>query len=580
MITRLRVKNFKMLDYIDIPLDSNVVFIGPNNSGKTTALQALSLWDVGLRTWLSRRGQESGAKIRTGITINRKDLVSLPIPNANLLWRDMHVTSQDKDPSGQRKTNPIFIEILVNGQNDTDEWEVGLEFYYANPESFYCRPLRRTEDEGNKASLNIPEEIPRFAFLPPMSGLASREPKHEPGWINVLIGEGQTAQVLRNLCYQLFSRDDQQATWNKLARNISELFQATLLDPRHDSARGELSLSYRHRNTKQDFDISASGRGLQQTLLLLAYLYANPKTTILLDEPDAHLEILRQRQTYRLITEIARNQGAQIIAASHSEIVLDEASEKDIVIAFVGRPHRIEGKVSQLRKSLTNIELKDYYAAEEQGWVLYLEGSTDLDILQAFAKKLDHPVQECLSKLFVYYVGSNHAPKVKDHFFGLSEAKSDLVGLALFNRVEGQKSSTELDKLFFLYWKRREIENYIYTEEILLRYAYGKPKHDLLEPLIAEKRKEQMSECIAEVSNAFKIINKPSPWSEDIKASDEFLDIIFPKFQEKAGIHTLRKKNYSELVEFFDPEDIPEEVISKLDAIEAVARRATKATYG
>ena len=52
-------------------------------------------------------------------------------------------------------------------------------------------------------------------------------------------------------------------------------------------------------------DISCCGRGLQQTLLLLAHLYANPGTVLLLDEPDAHLEILRQKQVYVLLRDIA-----------------------------------------------------------------------------------------------------------------------------------------------------------------------------------------------------------------------------------------------------------------------------------
>ena len=43
MLTRLKVKNFKRFAEIDVELGKSVVFIGPNNSGKTTALQALAL---------------------------------------------------------------------------------------------------------------------------------------------------------------------------------------------------------------------------------------------------------------------------------------------------------------------------------------------------------------------------------------------------------------------------------------------------------------------------------------------------------------------------------------------------------
>ena len=55
MLTSLRVKNFKRLDDVEIELGKTVVFVGTNNSGKTTALQALALWEAGLRKWVKKR---------------------------------------------------------------------------------------------------------------------------------------------------------------------------------------------------------------------------------------------------------------------------------------------------------------------------------------------------------------------------------------------------------------------------------------------------------------------------------------------------------------------------------------------
>jgi len=66
-----------------------------------------------------------------------------------------------------------------------------------------------------------------------------------------------------------------------------------------------------------------------------------------------------------LLTEVAHAQGGQIIAASHSEVVLNEAADRDIVIAFVGEPHRIDDRGSQLLKSLKEIGYDQYYQAEE-----------------------------------------------------------------------------------------------------------------------------------------------------------------------------------------------------------------------
>ena len=185
-----------------------------------------------------------------------------------------------------------------------------------------------------------------------------------------------------------------------------------------------------------------AGRGLQQTLLILAYLYASPGNVLLLDEPDAHLEILRQRQIYGLLSETAERSGGQVVAASHSEVLLNEAADKDLVIAFVGRPHVLGGRTSQLRKSLAEIGWDQYYQAEQKGWVLYLEGSTDLAILRAFARRLDHKaaVRRHLQQPFVHYCG-NRPGRAQSHFHGLAEAVPDLKGLALFDRLDSQAAT-------------------------------------------------------------------------------------------------------------------------------------------
>ncbi len=55
MLTKLIARNFKRFGAVEIELGNPVVLIGPNNSGKTTALQALALWDIGRRRWNEKR---------------------------------------------------------------------------------------------------------------------------------------------------------------------------------------------------------------------------------------------------------------------------------------------------------------------------------------------------------------------------------------------------------------------------------------------------------------------------------------------------------------------------------------------
>jgi ABC-type transport system involved in cytochrome c biogenesis ATPase subunit len=575
MLTRFRIKNFKKLDDIDIELGKSVVFIGPNNSGKTAALQALALWDIGVKRWNEKREGKTSPEKRPGVTINRRDLNSIPTPKANLLWHDLR-TRDVRRVDGEQKTKNVFVDITVDGVTNDKKWTCGLEFYYSNDESFYCRPLRVSNGKS-PGRMPIPPEVKgvNMAFLPPMSGLAAVEPKWEPGRVNVLMGEGQTAQVLRNLCYQIFEKspDDK---WKELITEIKKLFGVTLLPPKYIEARGEFTMSYKETSGIK-LDLSSAGTGLLQTLLLLAYLYANPGAVFLLDEPDAHLEMLRQRQTYQLITEIAEKQGSQIVAASHSEVVLREAAGKDMVVAFVGKPHRIDDRGSQVLKALKEIGFDQYYQAEQMGWVLYLEGSTDLAILQTFAKTLGHEASECLERPFVKYVGDQPSA-VKSHFWGLQEAKSDLVGIVIFDRLEREIPDDLCARgLRGFQWKRRELENYLCMQEILLAYATHDLPNDLFRQAETTRREGAMRETIEELSKALVTLGKPSPWSFDIKATDDFLDPLFEKYFEKLELpNLLRKTNYHVLARLVSKDKIDPEIIEKLDAIVEVAEQAVR----
>ena len=570
MLTKLICRNFKHFGEVEVELGNPVVFIGPNNSGKTTALQALTLWDIGLKRWNEHRRARSQARKRAGVTINRRDPIFVPVPDAKLLWRNLQVRDVQR-VGGRQQTQNVRMAIIVEGVTTGKKWECGLEFDYANQESFYCRPLRLSEREGRRLKrMPVPEEAANLdvAFLPPMSGLASNETRLDPGAINVRVGEGRTAEVLRNLCYQVLQEGEDNKKWETICQQIEDLFGIELDEPDYILERGEIEMSYRDRSGIS-LDLSSSGRGLQQTLLLLAYIVSHPGSVLLLDEPDAHLEILRQRQIYQMLTELAKKHGSQIIAASHSEVILNEAAGRDMVIAFLGAPHRIDDRGSQLLKSLRSIGFEQYSQAEQAGWVLYLEGSTDLAILQAFAEKLGHPAQDILKRPFVHYV-ENQPQEARKHFYGLREAKTDLVGFCLFDRIE---SELQTNPEFREYqWKRREIENYIVCQkEILIDWAQAE----------AERRGEAsqlvstMEEAIDEIEKALATLGKGSPWSPDTKVSDDFLDPLFESFFKKLGLENLmRKTNYHTLVQYVPSDQIDSEVSEVLDGILEIANLA------
>jgi hypothetical protein len=564
VITKLSVRNFKLFDEVELELGDRVVFIGPNNAGKTSALQALALWDIGVKRWVEKRGAGNVPKERPGVTINRRDLIAVPVPAANLLWRDLH-TQESARGSGTQK---VFINVIVEGVSGGKAWICGLEFYYANEESLYCRSL----PSPGGGRMEVPPEAARtrIAYLPPMSGLAANETRLDEGAINVRLGEGRTAEVMRNLCHQVLQGDQGHAKWQLITERMRALFGSSLEPPEYIKERGEIVMSYRTPGHIR-LDISSSGRGQQQTLLLLAHMTANPGAVLLLDEPDAHLEILRQRQIYQILAETAAQTGSQIIAASHSEVILNEAADRDVVIAFVGKPHRIDDRGSQVLKVLKEIGFEQYYQAEEVGWVLYLEGATDLAILRAFASRLDHPVKAVLDRPFVHYV-ANQPPQAQKHFYGLREAKADLAGVALYDRLEQQPPADP--HLRHLMWEQREMENYLCTRDTLLAFAEAKGSEQQGE-LFGAPWRTAMDESIAEIEGALAALSRPSPWGPDIKASDDFLDPLFKRFYERLGLPNLmRKTDYHTLAPFVPAAALDGEIRQKLDLIAETAAQA------
>ena len=242
MLTRLTARNFKRFGEVEVELGNPVVFIGPNNSGKTSAMQALALWDIGLKRWNEKRSGINAPEKRPGVTVNRRDLVAIPIPDANLLWRRMHVRDVRR-VDGRQTTSNVRIDLVVEGVTRDRRWTCGLEFDYANEESFYCRPLRLAEGKAPDR-MPVPAEAAdtRIAFLPPMSGLAATETRLDQGAVNVRLGEGRTAEVLRNLCFRIHEHEPER--WGALVGQVRSLFGSEIEPPRYVAERGEIAMTY------------------------------------------------------------------------------------------------------------------------------------------------------------------------------------------------------------------------------------------------------------------------------------------------------------------------------------------------
>jgi AAA domain, putative AbiEii toxin, Type IV TA system/AAA ATPase domain len=576
----VEIENFKRYgDTQRIELDHPAVLIGPNNCGKTSALQAIALWSIGLRTWRAE-SENSRAEKRKGKALNRLSIHAVPVPKTRHFWHNLKTGSKDLR---------ITVAVDVKGQPEP----VTMIFrHHASDELVYCEPSPETL--ANEGAFAVAGELD-VALLYPMSGISADEAVILPKRIEFLMGRGSTAEVLRNICLQVWEKAPKD--WEEITGLMDRLFHVKLGSPAVNE-KGGVDLAYEQSGTSGEMDLGLSGRGFQQMLLIFAHLYLHKRSVLLIDEPDAHLEILRQRQVFALLRDIAQRNGCQVVLVTHSEVVLGEALDTNLTLILEGRTDDL-AKKPQIRDALKHYGAEHYVRARETGHVLYVEGSTDVDMLRAFARKLEHPVRGRLedgAKLNVYYLQDNFpGPErttdeelerveggfglpAREHFKAICTMLPALRGLALYDHDGRPKREVRGGGLSELQWKRYEPENYFVTPELLERWV-----EDKLGPqeLFTTVRTQVMNDLMREriftdaPGDMETYLRADAPTRRTLwRAQTQHLKLstFAEEYFRRIGAATatpmlLRKGNLHELVEICDATDLNGEVKEKLDEL-------------
>jgi predicted ATPase len=565
MITKVRLCRFKRFDdeTFDLAGDS-VVLAGPNNSGKTTLLHAISAWNLALRRWQVETAGKKGRVRRIGVTLD--EFTALPLREMNLLWLNRH-TARSIPGAKTPKAAPLYVQVFAGPQSLT------IEFLYANAKLAYIRPVLSPEDPQP-----VPE-LPGFAkrtevvHVPPFSGLGTQEPRHTAGMQNKLIGEGKAGDVIRNLVLEIWDasqKDPDQRPWKDFATNIHSLFQYELLPPEFAEARQAYIVSeYRPpgsgRQRPPALDIANAGSGFHQVLLLLAFFYARPSAVLLLDEPDAHLHFILQREIFDLIRSVAGSRNCKLVVATHSEVILN-AVEPEQIISFLGhRSRRL--LTSQQKRSLTEafrtLTSLDLVQAQQVGAVLYVEDESDSKLLRAWAHVLQHDAQKFLGFPFVLPLrGKGNFGQAKGHFQCLRLAVPDIRGLCILDRDsdQGPGSGQTPEGLSVLTWRRYEAENYLINPDLLGRFVTS-TSDDLFSHAKAVESRRVIDEQFSE--------NFPSgiDWTgdsrtiRDIKGSDFLVEVL-------ARTHRpLGKRDLFMLAEMQERREIHSDILGALNTI-------------
>lgn len=542
-ISKVVLRNFKRFQEETFHLGDHVVLAGPNNSGKTTLLQAIGAWSLALGRWHELGDSQRRSGGYTKQNLNRLEFYPVPMRSFDLMWHD-------------RKYKKGRIEIEVT----SDAGHIPIELQGDTDSQIYARPSKDADREVLKKS----KHFPKCAFVPPMSGLEIDEPVLQQPRIDQLMGFGKPGDVLRNLLVEV-SYDPE--TWRCLTAAVGDIFGYELLPP---IATGPLIVAeYRQHENGPAFDINSAGSGFLQMLMLLTFMCTRKDTVLLLDTPDAHLHVILQDTIYSTLKTFARENGTQLIIATHSRTVINSVEPREL-LAMTEKPQKLadNNEKSALIQSLS-LPNTDLMLALEKGCILYTEGHTDLSILLAWAAVLSHRLKDFLEHPLwrpAVYEPRTNAPGIsaEDHFGALLLMQDNMRGAAILDRDgRAQRPTSKLErdgKLLKLCWTRYEIESYLLHPDALARFV---EKNSGVDAALAnvEAMRKAMRVYLPDAAVDSPLLDDPVFIST--KARTSFLQ----KILDDAELQGLHYSRYNEIAAVMHPEEIHPEVTRFLDSV-------------
>lgn len=380
MLRKLTVSNFKRFrDEMGIELDPITVLLGQNNSGKSTVLQALSIFQYCVDV---TRKKKNGSLVLEKLTIGPEEFGALPVASPMDLW-----------PGGRPNAGPISIRAEFDA-DCTVGFEIKLSY---NRFSIAPSVTGPAESVIEKA---------RIRYVPIHSGLAPREEYLLAPARADRLRELQHGSVLRNLLWDL--KENNKDRWKLLKQILTRLYPAATLDVSFDREVDRFITSeYKDQALSRHLDVVVSGTGFQQVLQIFSSVLAQNSGIVLLDEPDAHLHARLQVELMRVFEDLTRDEGLQFIMATHSPHLLASAPPASLRAMIEGRAHRFATTPEQIDvlDTLGAFDRMEVVPLLRTRAVVFVENREDRKLIECFARQLwdDKKAREVFERVSFLY---------------------------------------------------------------------------------------------------------------------------------------------------------------------------------
>ncbi len=609
MLKELHLQNFKRYrdQRFTFRPEGITLLVGGNNSGKSTVLQALAVWEFCRALIEATKGRpalNAGVR-RDGVGVSAEEFSPIALPSLTHLWTNL--TSKEGYVAGERDSGyTLRISVkwdvpapVVEGQPPTapleHELQIGLTLAH---DRVYVKQTHSTLQDG--------VQIPRFAYLPPFAGIQTREERMSPAAQKRLIGRGLAGAALRNVLHDLYRRSETEFSnlrndharlpveqrqqffrrdpWSQLADVLQRVFKAGLtvhpFNELHQTAlhvdlfRGDFqSGEFRKHPNFNPRDIMVEGGGFLQWLSVYALAVSPEINVLLLDEPDAHLHPTLQAHLLERLKALTAENRKQALLATHSIEILRQVDHR--IIYELGSRRTGYLAQSEQRIGLFSGLGSDYAPRLDQlrhhKSVVFVEGTFEEAILRTFAERLGQLLPD--NVVFWIYNGEHSQRGIL--FDQLRQDIPGLQGLSLRDRdsldlADVRPNLTEHNYpdrvgLRFRTWRRRQLDNYLLLPAAISR-ASGRAEADVIQFLA-----DQWGLAVGVAPTA----SNCCPGLLDARGKEILADGLPSRGQEpaKSSVEATFRCSRHDIAAQFAAAEVPEDVRTVLREIREVCQR-------
>jgi predicted ATPase len=293
----VRIQRFKRINDVSIDLNTVNVFVGGNNSGKSSLIQGLH-FGVGLLQTIELSGLW-----KASTSLNPTQLIYSPAEDIHALGAGAKLF-EDADKA-------ISLEFtLASGENCAVDVRKGRN-----------RNILVTIKNISVAKKLSSLERPYSVFSPGLAGIAKRETYVSDGVLLRTLARGDANLILRNILLRL----SKSTAWQMFLEDVREVFDGV-----------EIEIDFAEQTAEfievfivvggQKVPLELAGTGVLQALQILSYIHRFSPSLVVLDEPDSHLHPNNQRLLCALLRRVSLDRGTQILLTTHSRHIVDALS--------------------------------------------------------------------------------------------------------------------------------------------------------------------------------------------------------------------------------------------------------------